>query len=163
MKLLHTYLIGLTLLFSTFVHATDSATDWRQTASTAEKVNNLTQVMPGASTIMLQMGERYKNLYWAANLGKWEFSEYQLEEMEELVKTLMITRPARAKTAKDFLDSGLQAFPDAFKNKDWKTFQTAFEQMRSHCMVCHIRNDHGFVTLPMVPKMGNSIVLEVKP
>ena len=153
-------LIYLALLLAPFSYAADTAPDWRQTATTNDKVKNLTEVMPGASTLMLQMGDRYRNMYWAGKLGKWEFAEYQLEEIEEIVKTLMITRPARAATAQDFLDTGLQSFPEAFKKKDWKTFKTAFEKMHAQCMTCHARNDHEFITLPKVPTMGNSLVLE---
>jgi len=164
MKPSQTALLGLTLLLAPLTHAGESTTpDWRQTASSDEKVKNLTKVMPGASTLMLQMGERYRNMYWAGKLGKWEFAEYQVEEIEEIVKTLIITRPGRAETAQDFLDTGLHSFATAFKKRDWLTFKTAFEQMHVQCITCHARNAHAFITLPKIPAMGNSLVLEVTP
>jgi len=136
------------------------ASDWRQTAKPNDKINNLIQVMPGASVVMQQMGERFRNLYWAAKLGKWEFAEYQIEEMDDLIQTLIITRPKRAKTATKFMQAAFTLYPAALKEKNWQRFSTAFENMRNKCMTCHVENKHAFITLPKEPRMGNSPVLE---
>ena len=93
--------------------------DWRKTGSNDEKLDNVVQVIPSAADIMFQMGERYRNLYWAGKQGKWEFAKYQTEEMQSLVKKLIITRPKRAATAKTFLLDAFEGFEVAFKNKDW--------------------------------------------
>lgn len=146
-----------TLLF--FSH-TVSAKDWRVTAKQDEKINNLIEVMPGASVIMLQMGERFRNLYWAGKQGKWDFAEYQVEEMQDLIQALMITRPKRAATAKNFQQSAFTLFPAAFEEKKWSKFSHAFENMRSKCMVCHIENKHAFIVLPAKPRLGSSPVLD---
>ncbi|NOX76502.1 MAG: hypothetical protein GXP17_07815, partial [Gammaproteobacteria bacterium] len=124
-------------------------------------LDNLVKVMPGASVIMLQMGERYKNLYWAAKQGKWEFAEYQTEEMEDLLKTLKITRPARAKTADEFLKNVFPMITEAAASRDWSRFEHDFDTLRHQCMACHAKNDHAFITLP-IPKSANSPVLGMK-
>lgn len=138
----------------------DKTIDWRKTGSDQEKIDNLVKVVPGASNLMLQMGERYRNLYWAGKQGKWQFVEYQIEEMQDLVETLMITRPKRAATAKEFLDTGFGKFPTAIADKDWKQFSAAFTHLRKSCMTCHGQNDHAFITLPATPRKGNSPVLD---
>lgn len=153
MKLLRLATLSLLLL-----SLSAQAADWRTTAPAADKLENLVAVMPGASVIMLQMGERYKNLYWAAKQNKWEFAEYQTEEMEDLLIMLKITRPARAKTADEFLEAVFPMISEATASKDWKRFEHAFETLRHQCMACHAKNDHAFITLPM-PKSANSPVL----
>lgn len=154
----------LTLVLMTLaplLHAAEEKTvDWRKTGSDREKIDNLVEVVPGASNIMLQMGERYRNLYWAGKQGKWQFAEYQIEEMDDLINTLMITRPKRAATAKEFLDTGFSKFPDAIASKDWKQFSAAFTHLRQSCMTCHGKNDHAFITLPAAPRKGNSPVID---
>lgn len=110
---------------------------------------------------MIQMGDRYKNLYWAGKQAKWQFAEYQVEEMESLIKTLMITRPKRAATAQQFLDSGIGKLRTAFERKDSKAFFSAFEYTRGRCMTCHGQNDHAFIVLPEIPGRGSSPVLDV--
>ena len=137
-----------------------TAADWRNTASANDKINNLIQVMPGASVIMLQMGERYRNLYWAGKQGKWKFAEYQIEEMQDLIQALMITRPKRAKTANKFMLTAFNLFPEAIEKQSWQKFSVAFKNMHKQCMICHIENNHSFIVLPIKPRMGNSPVLE---
>jgi hypothetical protein len=149
----------LPLVLLSFSHPVMAA-DWRQTAEPTDKINKLIQVMPGASVIMQQMGERYRNLYWAAKQGQWEFAEYQIEEMDDLIQTLMITRPKRAKTANKFMQTAFKLYPAALKENDWQRFNVAFENMRQQCMTCHVENKHSFIVLPQQPRKGNSVVLE---
>ncbi len=150
----------LVMIFIMQAWSTAQASDWRKTGSNELKLDNVVKVMPGASTIMLQMGERYKNLYWAAKQEKWTFAEYQVEEMESLLITLMITRPKRASTTKHFLNDAFDLFPAAIKNKRWQQFTVAFEHMRKRCMTCHEQNKHEFIVLPAKPSRGNSLVLD---
>lgn len=152
--------LWLLLGLSFSVQADSGENDWRKHGSDSEKLGNVVKVIPGASNIMLQMGERYKNLYWAGKQGKWLFAEYQVEEMQELMKTLIITRPGRATTARDFLQSGFTKLDPAITTQNEAGFLRAFEHMRQQCMVCHQRNDHAFVTLPPVPGRGQSPVLD---
>lgn len=149
-------ILGLTLV--TLTNA--NAADWRSTAADNQKIKRLVTVMPSASVIMLQMGDRYKNLYWAARLEKWDFAEYQMEEMAELVKMLKITRPGRAKTASEFQQAVFPRLPEAIASHNWATFETAFDQLRTQCMSCHTKNGHAFITLP-IPKSANSPVLNL--
>jgi hypothetical protein len=159
-KLLLTCLL---LLATGFVLADKHGSeDWRKAASDREKLQNLIKVMPGTSTIMVEMGERYRNLYWAGQQDKWEFAEYQLEEIESLIETLMITRPARAATSQDFLDQAMKPLETAIENKNKSAFLRGFDNLHQQCMTCHKRNDHAFIVLPAKPAQGNSLVLEVK-
>jgi len=135
--------------------------DWRKNAPTDQKIEKLVKVMPGAATLMIEMGFRYQNLYWAAKQGKWEFSAYQREEMEDLLKTLMITRPKRAKTAEVFLKTGFAGLEPALKTRDGRRFEAGFETMRQACMTCHAQNAHAFIELPL-PKRAFSPVLNIE-
>ncbi len=137
--------------------------DWRTSGSDKKKLEQLVRTVPSTSRIMLQMGERYKNLYWAAKLGKWEFAEYQLEEMEDLVELLQITRPERKATAEVFLEEGLEPMEKALKRHQWESFYKGFSHMSEQCMKCHADNDHAFITLPKDPKTASSPVLNLGP
>ena len=152
----------IAILFITLMSTNNPVTadDWRSSAKNDEKLNKLIKVMPGASVIMQQMGERYRNLYWAAKQGKWKFAEYQIEEMQDLVETLTITRPKRAKTANKFMQSAFKLYPAAIKEQSWDKFSHAFANMKKQCMICHVENNHAFIVLPDHPRKGNSPVLE---
>lgn len=148
------------LLFITPITHASEYTDWRKTGSPQEKLDNLVKAVPGTSQLMLQVAERYRHLYWAAKQGKWEFAEYQIEEMQSLIKTVMINRPKRKTTAEQFLNNAFNLYPAAIEQQNWPKFQKAFSEMRGECLACHIKNDHAFITLPHDPAKSNSLVLE---
>lgn len=148
----------LMLTCSSAIAANNS--DWRKNGSHEEKLTNLVKVIPSTSDLMIQMGERYRNLYWAGKQGKWQFAEYQLEEMAGLIKTLKITRPKRSASIKDYFGHAFEPVETAIKNKNWKQFSVNFEVMRNHCMACHKVSNHGFIVLKPKPAKGNSPVLD---
>ncbi len=151
----------LVLCVVTAIPVADAAQDWRNTASTAKKVDKLIAVMPFTGNIMIEMGERYKNLYWAAKLGQWEFAGYQAEEMEELIDKLKITRPELAKTANEFLKNSYPHVSQVVRLRDWEKFSVMFDELRNECMACHSKNEHGFIALP-IPKRASSPVLNME-
>ena len=81
-------------------------TDWRKEGDDAERLQKLVELVPGTAHWMIEMGDRYQNLYWAAKQGKWEFATYQSEEIEKLMQVVMLARPKRAASAQMFLDNG---------------------------------------------------------
>jgi hypothetical protein len=152
----------LLLPFGAAASGDDGAHDWRKSAPIEEKVERLVEVMPGASNLMLEMGDRYRNLYWAARQGKWDFAAYQAEEIEQLIETLKITRPKRAATAAEFQARAYPRILDAAKSGDWPVFEKAYEDLRGACMACHVQNDHAFVVLPVAPVSAPSPVLNMQ-
>lgn len=153
------YLLGLLMLMNPAL-AEDANADWRKTGSNEEKINNVVKVIPSTADIMFQMGERYRNLYWAGKQGKWEFAQYQTEEMQSLIKELIITRPNRTATAQAFLRNAFKEFETAIAQKDWPKFQNAFAHMHQQCMICHRQNEHAFIVLNKKPPKGNSPALD---
>ncbi len=114
----------------------------------------------GASELMLQMGDRYKNLYWAAKLGQWDFARYQSEEIEELIEKLIQAEPKREKSARAFLEHVYPRLPDAIRSHDWEKFASAFEHMRQQCEACHRKNARAYIKLP-TPQSATSPVLNL--
>jgi len=149
------------LVMSLCAAFTADAADWRTTGNDAEKLKNLVAAVPGTSHWMFEIGERYKNLYWAAKQGKWEFANYQLEEIESLLQMVQLTRPERAATAQQFLDSGIPQMQSGLKTREWGSFKAGFHELSEACMRCHAQNDHAFIVLPAEPKGASSPVLNL--
>jgi len=135
--------------------------DWRSESSPEQQLSNLVELVPGTAHWMFEMGERYKNLYWAAKQGRWEFAQYQVEEIEKLIKVVQLARPARAETAQEFVDTGIPAITEGVASKNWPTFKAAFTQLHDACMDCHGKNDHAFISLPIEPVGAGSPVLNL--
>ncbi|MEW8586974.1 MAG: hypothetical protein AB2531_14525 [Candidatus Thiodiazotropha sp.] len=118
--------------------------DWRNEGSPEEQLANLVKLVPGTSHWMFEIGERYKNLYWAAKLDRWEFAQYQVEEIEKLITVVQLARPKRAETAEEFIDTGLPVIAEGVASKNWDAFKPAFEKLRQACITCH-----GKTTTPL--------------
>ena len=156
------FTLGQAINVASATNADPKDTDWRITASEIDKINRLIKVIPSTSDIIFQMGERYKNIYWAAKMDKWKFAEYQMEEMLNLIRNLIITRPKRAVSAKHFLHNGFEELSAAIKKQNMDAFKKGFSVMRYECLSCHAKNNHEFIRLPNEPAKGSSPVLDVE-
>jgi hypothetical protein len=127
------------------------ADDWRREGSDAEKLEQLIRAMPNTAALMLQVGDRYNNLYWAARQGQWEYAGYQLAEMQGVLRRNMVTRPGRAEDLQAFMDDGFEGMEAAIEARNDELFLRAFEHMRGQCMACHAASGYEFIRLPAQP------------
>lgn len=152
----------LTLLLSLIMtQAQADTTDWRTSGTSEEQRTNLVKLIPGTAHWMVEMGARYQNLYWAIQQERWEFAQYQVEEMESLIKTVILARPKRAATAEHFLETAIEPLERALAGRDSKRSNSAFLLLRNECIACHHQNDHGFIVLPVTPAWAPSPVLNL--
>ncbi|MEQ8798188.1 MAG: hypothetical protein RJQ08_04060 [Salinisphaeraceae bacterium] len=148
------------LILLLMLTASTASADWRKTADTDEKVETLVDILPGTSHWMLDVAERYRNLYWAAKLEQWEFAAYQADKLHGLLdETVPLARTKRANTASRFVDRVYPELTEAVESRDWDRFEAAFEGMRGECIACHAANDYGFIIPAKVPRRGESPAL----
>lgn len=157
------HVLSSLLMTGAFLFSASLLADWRKSANDDQKLSNLVQLVPGTAHWMVEVGERYQNLYWAAKQGQWDFAEYQVEEIEDLVHRVQLARPKRAVTAQEFLDKAIPSMMSALKTQDWASFREGFLNLRTACMHCHTQNDHAFIVLPRDPATATSPVLNLSP
>ena len=100
------------LLITSSLHAAD---DWRKSSNNQDKINNLVELVPGTAHWMAEMGDRYRNLYWAGQHEMWDFAIYQAEEIEKLIEIVGHARPKRAKSAEIFKNNVFPALHEAWQ------------------------------------------------
>ncbi len=138
-----------------------ASADWRKDADADEQLRQLVGLVPGTAHWMFEVGERYKNLYWAARQERWDFAQYQVEEIDKLIQVVQRARPNRAATAQEFLDSGIPEIQKGVEGRSWQSFEPAFAKLHDTCMACHVKNDHAFIVLPLAPASAGSPVLNL--
>lgn len=154
------YSLAALLVAVTGTAVAEKYRDWRQEGTPEQQLENLMAIAPNTGQLMQQAGVRYRDLYWAAKQGQWEFAEYQAEELEELFEILQTASPKRAATAAAFLKRAYPGIQEAAASRDWARFQPAYETLRQACMECHKANDHAFIRLPAAPSRPESVALE---
>jgi hypothetical protein len=102
---------------------------------------------------MIEYGNRFWELYYAAKDGNWDLAAYQLHEMIEIQEVGETTRPSKASMLKSFEDAYLAPLEKAIEQKDWNAFQVAYNNAIKGCNSCHVATGHGYIeyTLPPTP------------
>lgn len=131
--------------------------DWIRDAGvyapgTADQINVLGDLQPGAAEQMFTVGHRLNTLAMAGKKSNWEIAAFEAEEIEEAFDRLMITRPAMAVELEAFLTDKLAPVMTAIGNSDKTAFDAAFPAAVAGCNSCHVANGVGF----MVVKPGKS-------
>jgi len=164
-KLLCLILSGLALcagtitLASNYPESAKDIPDWRKTGTAKEQLQSLVNITPGTHHWMPEIAYRYQSLYWAAQQGRWEFAEYQVNSMEKMIKRVAQARPKRAASVQIFNGIVFPALYSTVKTRNWGKFSQAVANTGAQCMACHAREGFSFITVPSIPPKPSSIVL----
>ena len=116
-------------------------------------VETLSEIQPGMGTVMMEYGQRFWTLYYAAKAGNWKLAAYQLEEQLEIQEVGETTRPRYAAKLKAFEEAHLKTLEKAIEAKAFKAFDAAYAQAVKACNRCHEETGHGYIRyrLPDTP------------
>jgi hypothetical protein len=113
----------------------------------------LAEIQPGLGTVMIEYGNRFYIMYYAAKSSNWDLASYQLKEAREIQEVGETTRPGRAPMLKSFESAYLDPLEKTITAKDWNAFQTAYNNTVQGCNGCHAANQFPYIkyTLPSIP------------
>ncbi len=116
-------------------------------------LDQIAEIQPGLGTVMLEYGNRFYIMYYAAKNGNWDLAGYQLKEALEIQETGETTRQGRAPMLKSFESAYLGPLNNTINAKDWNAFQTAYNNTINGCNGCHAANQFPYIkyTLPSNP------------
>jgi len=134
--------------------ASYAASDWLK-GTPEQQLKSLAELQPGLGTVMIEYGNRFTTMYYAAQGGNWGMADYQLKEMREIQEVGETTRPGRAKMLKAFEADNLDKLAATIKAKDLKKFNAAFKETVTECNSCHAANDFPFIKYQL-PKASPS-------
>jgi hypothetical protein len=119
---------------------------------TADQINVLGDLQPGAAEVMFIVGQRLNTLAMAGKKQNWDVADFEATEIEEAFNRLMLTRPGMATDLEGFVTASLGPVMTAIGNQDKAAFAAARDAMVSACTACHQTYNVGF----MVVKPGKS-------
>jgi cytochrome c553 len=105
--------------------------------NTVDRNLALWNIQPGLGTVMIEYGNRFSRLYFAAKSGNWDMAKYQLGEMIEIQEVGETTRPNRAPMLKAFEENFFAALDKAIDANDAQAFDTAYTAVAEGCNACH--------------------------
>ena len=113
----------------------------------AEKFSAIENQFGGFSETMHSVGHRYTELYWAGRDRNWQFADYQLEKINDSIERGIIRRPARAESARDFLDGDIAPLQETIDAEDGDAFDEQFDDFTAACNTCHAKEEVPFINI----------------
>ncbi|MEX0995973.1 MAG: hypothetical protein WDZ45_02860 [Flavobacteriaceae bacterium] len=125
--------------------------DWI-TGTEQEKIEKTERHFRGFDMAMVETGYRYQELYWAGMDANWPYAEYQINKLELAISQGLERRPARAKSAKHFMEQAIPEMKSAISKKDTAVFQRGFQNLTIQCNACHAMEKvpHFNVIIPKI-------------
>ncbi|MBI3962108.1 MAG: hypothetical protein HY335_05105 [Deinococcus sp.] len=114
-------------------------------------LDQLAGIQPGLGRLMVEVGERYWILYYAAQGGNWELAAHQLHQIQSLFKAGAITRPKMAKYLEAYDQGYLAAMAAAIEARDLMAFEKAYRRGIDGANALHQATGHGEIQWQLPP------------
>jgi hypothetical protein len=114
-------------------------------------LGQIAELQPGLGTVMIEYGNRYYVMYYAAKSGNWELAKYQLKEAREIQEVGEATRPERAPLLKAFEESYLDPLDKAIDAEDWSQFEMTYNKGIEGCNNCHATTGFPYIKFTLPP------------
>ena len=121
--------------------ATAAAAD----AETQAQIDAIKAAIPKFAIPMREVGDRFQNMYFAANQGNWALAAYMSKYMNGAMNPAALTKAAEYKVWKGFYENGFASVNKAIQAKDLKAFNAAYGAVVADCNSCHKAMDYGFI------------------
>jgi cytochrome c556 len=112
---------------------------------TQAQLDALKAALPKFAIPMREVGDRFQNMYFAANKGNWALAAYMSKYMNGAMNPAALTKAAEYKVWKGFYETNFAEVNKAIQAKDLKAFNTAYAAVVKDCNNCHKAMEYGFI------------------
>lgn len=110
-----------------------------------QQVNAIKGALPKFAIPMREVGDRFQNMYYAAQGGNWALAAYMSKYMNGAMNPAKVTKPEEYKTWASFYGGAWQPVEKAIQAKDLKAFDKAYTEVIGSCNACHQAMGYGFI------------------
>ena len=131
-------IVGMALALGTgFAHAADPETQ--------AQIDALKAAIPKFAIPMREVGDRFQNMYFAADKGNWALAAYMSKYMNGAMNPAALTKAAEYKVWKGFYENNFAAVNNAIQAKDLAAFKKSYSAVIADCNNCHKAMEYGFI------------------
>jgi len=112
---------------------------------TQAQLDALKAAIPKFAIPMREVGDRFQNMYFAANSGNWALAAYMSKYMNNAMNPAALTKAAEYKVWKGFYETNFASVNKAIQAKDLPAFNAAYMAVIADCNSCHKAMDYGFI------------------
>jgi hypothetical protein len=116
-----------------------------------KQIDEVRSVLPKFAIPMREVGDRFQNMYFAAEGGNWGLAAYMSKYMNGAMNPAKVTKPNEYQVWKSFYESAFAPVTKAIEAKDFNAFKEAYSSAITACNGCHAGMGYGFIK---VVKLG---------
>ncbi|HBG92962.1 MAG: hypothetical protein A3J81_08170 [Nitrospirae bacterium RIFOXYB2_FULL_43_5] len=140
---------------------------WKGFASAADdvqkQIDEIKGALPKFAIPMREVGDRFQNMYFAAQNGNWGLAYYMSKYMNGALNAAKVTKPAEYQVWEAFYTDTFASVNKAIFDKDFKAFKKEYMAMIKSCNACHEGMGYGFIkVIKMKAPADNGINYTVK-
>src|SRR5581483_11916054 len=119
-------------------------------ADLQKQIDQVRSALPKFAIPMREVGDRFQNMYFAAEHGNWALAAYMSKYMNGAMNPASVTKAEEYKVWKGFYEGQFAPVNKAIQAKDWKGFQSAYKAVVADCNSCHSAMGYGFIKVALL-------------
>jgi cytochrome c556 len=112
---------------------------------TQKQIDAIRAALPKFAIPMREVGDRFQNMYFAANKGNWALAAYMSKYMNGAMNPAALTKAPEYAVWKGFYENGFVDVNKAIQAKDLAGFNKAYGAVVNDCNNCHAAMGYGFI------------------
>ena len=109
------------------------------------QIDGIMGALPKFAVPMREVGDRFQNMYFAAEGGNWALASYMSKYMDKAMNPAKVTKPNEYPDWRSFYDGDFDAVNKAIASEDLGAFKKEYTAVISSCNECHAGMGYGFI------------------
>lgn len=122
-----------------------------------KQIDNIVGALPKFAVPMREVGDRFRNMYFAAEGGNWGLAAYMSKYMDKAMNPAKVTKPKEYPSWAAFYKDDFAGVNKAIAAEDKAAFEKEYKAVIASCNECHVGMGYGFIEVVHVtapPDLG---------
>jgi hypothetical protein len=120
------------------------------------QIDDIKATVPKFAVPMREVGNRFQNMYFAAEAGNWGLAHYMSHYMDKAMNPAKLTKPAAYPDWRSFYDETFKPVNKAIMAQDFKTFKSEYMTAMNNCNACHAGMGYTFIKVRHLSQPADS-------
>ncbi|MDY0282431.1 MAG: hypothetical protein RBR35_17930 [Salinivirgaceae bacterium] len=128
-----------------WLNAVNSADETQKPNNLQVQIDAVKAAIPKFAVPMREVGDRFQNMYFAAQGGNWGLAAYMSKYMNSAMNPAKLTKPAEYPAWAGFYNNTFAKVNEAITAQDFKSFEKTYSDAINRCNACHGVMGYGFI------------------
>lgn len=110
-----------------------------------KQIDGIMGALPKFAVPMREVGDRFQNMYFAAEGGNWALASYMSKYMDKAMNPAKVTKPNEYPDWASFYETDFAPVNKAIAAEDMAAFTKEYNAVISSCNACHDGMGYGFI------------------